>query len=216
MPAPLILFLQILGGGAAFSLGSDMYRKGVKMVKENGPVVLGAIEDYLPEQVTNVLDPLDLFGARQRKEDAAAAAALADKRKALKKLSRKEAARRKSLWAKAKAAIADAEAKTKAALMRGDQSERAAAKAIADLSAARQAFSRTERAPEEHPAVQLMQTVASLLTAGGHPPDADLYQAPEYDMPGAEDYPEPDYGIDPDVSDFPAQVDALVSYEDIL
>lgn len=207
MPAPLVpLAAKVILGGAALGFGSDLYEKGKAMLRKHGPAAVQSLGG-ISESITDVLDPLDIFGSRAKREAKKAAAAAAHEKKALKALSAKEEKKRKKEWAKAQKAIKALEAKAqkaiKAAEGKATKEHAAAAKALADLAALRAARAATAKAPEGHPGAELVNTVLASLVAGGAAPDAALYEQPQYGItPGL--YAPPD-------EDETAELEAMLS-----
>lgn len=202
MPAPLLpLVGKLLIAGAGFAAGTDLYKRGKEMVKENAPIAFGGIKEGLGgfwDKVTDVLDPLDLSGQRKAREEQALDEARGEeKSRAKKKLAKERAAAAKKsndLLAAERAAAAerikaieksandrlahaDAQAKSTIATIRqqGEQALKVAKDELRRIKALRAADSAARNAPEDSSIKEIMANVISAVASGAHLPDVEVY-----------------------------------------
>lgn len=210
MPLPILPFLgKVVMGGIALGVGNDLYAYGKEKIQENTPLVkegLGEVKEGLSgvwDKVTDVLDPLDLFGqqaAREEKQKSEAAGAAkksaeAKAKEKAKAVAEQHAAELSAIRQDASKRIADIESKAKRdvqaaqlALKTGTASVKA--KAAKELKSAKDALKNCQamRAADKKSQSAPTPELTDFLYAAY---DAVKQGAP---LPSAEEYTP--YGID--------------------
>lgn len=195
MPLPIIPFLWTLGAGAGLAAGSDLYQKGRALIEKHGPNALSGFED-VAAKITDVLDPLDISGAKARREkealdsQRAEDAGRAKKREAAlkksgeKKLAEQERKQKEAADKRIREVEANAKRVLDNAVSAGAKALQSAKAEIARIKALRAAERAAARAPDNHPLQEVVAQVLATVAAGGHLPDSSVYtaNAPEIDF----------------------------------
>lgn len=221
MPLPIIPIVttaaKVLAGGAVFGAGNDLYKKGRALVAEHGPQVKAGLAGFAEDisafagfgddiHATDILDPLDLFGERERRENEAMAALSEKERAAAKKklvkqkkeYLRKLAKQKRISEARAKAMQAERmrdrqEAESRLSAMKAE-AERVLANAkqagasalqsakatISRINALRMAEKHAVREEQREPGstiADIVSQVYAAVAAGGQLPDPSVYAA---------------------------------------